>query len=312
MNDFIRSLLAGLCLTGAVWLIVFFFGGERHKPHNRLVRVKQWIVNYDGAQKEKKHFLFISLLTPRAIQRALLLSLLGAGIPLEVEEAMLLWVILGMGFGLAGFFMGGIPWMAAAITAGLLLPVLFVRLRCARRRKQMDAQIPNLLDMLASGLRAGFSLFQGLAHCAEQMPDPIGRTLQQIVTEMTVGFDAESALRRWVERTRSMDLELAVSAILIQREVGGNLAEILDNISAIMRDRREAEMEMKSLTAQGRMEGVIISLLPIVIAVALWTMQPQYMGKLVTTPMGLRLLLAAVGMGMVGILLVQRIARPKY
>lgn len=176
----------------------------------------------------------------------------------------------------------------------------------------MEGQIPDLLDLLASGLRAGFSFFQSLQHAAGQMEAPIGPTLRQVITEMTVGFDVETALRRWVERTGSLDLELAVSAILIQREVGGNLAEVLDNISGIMRDRREAQMEMRSLTAQGRMEGWIISLLPVVLGIFFTLTRPEYMGVLFHTPQGVRMLTLSGVFGVIGIFLVNRIVKPRY
>jgi tight adherence protein B len=176
----------------------------------------------------------------------------------------------------------------------------------------MEAQIPDLLDLLASGLRAGFSFFQSLQHASMQMDVPLGPTLRHVITEMTVGFDVETALRRWVERTGSLDLELAVSAILIQREVGGNLAEVLDNISGIMRDRREAQMEMRSLTAQGRMEGWIISLLPVALGTFFTLTRPEYMAVLFNTPVGIRMLAISVVSGIFGVFLINRIVKPRF
>jgi tight adherence protein B len=275
-------------------------------------RVKRWFAQDRPDGEERPRLRFVSLLAPRQLQRKVSRLLQNAGIPLEVEEAILLWTILILVCALSGLLSSGLMGLAAGLAAAGPLPLLFLRMRSARRKRQMEGQIPDLLDLLASGLRAGFSFFQSLQHAADQMDAPIGPTVQQVITEMTVGFDVETALRRWVERTGSLDLELAVSAILIQREVGGNLAEVLDNISGIMRDRREAQMEMRSLTAQGRMEGWIISLLPVVLGVFFTLTRPDYMGVLFHTPQGVRMLTLSGIFGVIGIFLVNRIVKPRY
>ncbi len=276
-------------------------------------RVKRWFAQENRANPEGRPRLrLVSSLTPRQIQRKVFRLLQNAGIPLEVEEALLLWTILLLACTLSGFLAARLTGLAAGLAAGGTLPLLYLRILSARRKRQMEGQIPDLLDLLASGLRAGFSFFQSLQHAAGQMDAPIGPTLRQVITEMTVGFDVETALRRWVERTGSLDLELAVSAILIQREVGGNLAEVLDNISGIMRDRREAQMEMRSLTAQGRMEGWIISLLPVVLGAFFTLTRPEYMGVLFHTAQGVRMLTLSVIFGIIGVFLVNRIVKPRY
>jgi tight adherence protein B len=275
-------------------------------------RVKRWFAQDRPNGEERPRLRFVSLLAPRQLQRKVSRLLQNAGIPLEVEEAILLWTILILVCALSGLLSSGLMGLAAGLAAAGPLPLLFLRMRSARRKRQMEGQIPDLLDLLASGLRAGFSFFQSLQHAAGQMDAPIGPTVQQVITEMTVGFDVETALRRWVERTGSLDLELAVSAILIQREVGGNLAEVLDNISGIMRDRREAQMEMRSLTAQGRMEGWIISLLPVVLGVFFTLTRPDYMGVLFHSPQGVRMLTLSGIFGVIGIFLVNRIVKPRY
>lgn len=277
-----------------------------------IARVKRWFTQDRPSNEERQRLRFVSSLAPRQLQRKVSRLLQNAGIPLEVEEALLLWAILLLACTLSGFLSAGVFGLVAGLASGGGLPLLFLRVQSARRKRQMEGQIPDLLDLLASGLRAGFSFFQSLQHAAGQMEAPIGPTLRQVITEMTVGFDVETALRRWVERTGSLDLELAVSAILIQREVGGNLAEVLDNISGIMRDRREAQMEMRSLTAQGRMEGWIISLLPVVLGIFFTLTRPEYMGVLFHTPQGVRMLTLSGVFGVIGIFLVNRIVKPRY
>jgi tight adherence protein B len=275
-------------------------------------RVRDWMSSETKKKETKHRFQWVASVTPERLRESLELSLSAAGIPLEPEEALLLLVITLFLAGITGFVLFSIAGMLVGFLVGFAVPVYVFRFRKNRRQKKLDRQIPTLLDLLSSGMRAGFSLLQAMQHAGSQMAAPLGPTLSLVVAEMTVGLEPETALRRWVARTGSMDLEMAVAAILIQREVGGNLAELLDNISSIMRDRQEAEMEMKSLTAQGRMEGLVISLLPIVIAIALFLMSPDYMRPLFETQTGHRLLIASVVMGAIGILIVRKLATPKY
>jgi tight adherence protein B len=306
-------LVAALAVSMGLTSILCFVRANRPAPVlDPFERVKTWFAHEAGPASERHRFRFVAALTPKQIQRKVLRLLQNAGVPLEVEEALLLWSILGLACALSGFLASGVGGLAAGLSISGILPVLYLRGRARKRRSQMEGQIPDLLDLLASGLRAGFSFFQSLQHASTQMDTPLGPTLQYVVTEMTVGFDVETALRRWVERTGSLDLELAVSAILIQREVGGNLAEVLDNISGIMRDRREAKMEMRSLTAQGRMEGWIISLLPVVLGTFFTLTRPDYMAVLFNTPQGVRMLSISVVSGAIGIFLVNRIVKPRY
>lgn len=237
---------------------------------------------------------------------------MSAGIPLEPLEAVGVWASLILIFflmlfalrGLWGGFIGGL--------IGLFLPLLLVRIRAARRLARLEKQLPELLELLAAGLRAGFSLTQALQHCATQMGEPLGPSLQLVNAEMIMGLDITQALKRWQDRLGSMDAEMVVAAILIQREVGGNLAELLDNISRLMRDRQDAQMEMKTLTAQGRMEGLIISVLPIVLGVVISLMNPHYMDPLFDTLPGRVALGVAGGLGLFGMLLIQKITHIRY
>ena len=309
-----RDLLVVFVAVFTVAFSLFCLGRAARRPPSMdpLNRVQAWLMAEGRVHQERHKFRFVSILTPKQLQRMVMRQLQNAGIPLEVEEALLLWVSLCLVCALLGFFLKNLLGLAFGMTLAALLPILYLRIRSGRRRNQMEAQIPDLMDLLASGLRAGFSFFQSLQHASTQMDSPLGPTLEHVIAEMTVGIDVETALRRWVDRTGSLDLELGVSAILIQREVGGNLADVLDNISGIMRDRREAQMEMRSMTAQGRMEGWVISLLPITLGAFFTLAKPEYMSVLFNTPQGVRMLTVSAVAGIIGIFLVNRIVRPKY
>ena len=153
---------------------------------------------------------------------------------------------------------------------------------------------------------------QSLQNAGAQIEAPLGDTLQQVVAEISLGLDLEDVLNRWVERVGSLDLELAVTSILIQREIGGNLAKILENIARVMRDRQDVAAQMKALTSQGRLEGLIISLLPVAMAIIINLLSPGYMTPLFTTPTGQMMLGVAIFFAFLGILVIQRIVKPRY
>ncbi len=202
--------------------------------------------------------------------------------------------------------------MAVGLVGAIVTPIFVARVRKQRRLHKFERQIPPMLDMISSGLRAGFSFLQSLQNTASQMEAPLGDTLQQVVAEISLGLDLEDVLNRWVDRVGSMDLELVVTSILIQKEIGGNLAKILENIARVMRDRQDVAAQMRALTSQGRLEGLIISILPVAMAVIINLMNPGYLTPLFTTPTGQKMLGVAVFFAFVGILIIQRIVKPRY
>ncbi len=254
----------------------------------------------------------ISVPLPFRMQRRVRNILYSAGLQFKPGEAIVLWFGFFILVSLSGFLLRGSAGLLAGGLVGIVLPLFLLRRLTDSRMQKLEHQLPILMDLLASGLRAGFSLMQALQHSGSQLEAPVGPSIESVVSDITMGLDVETALRRWIERTGSDDLEMVVTAILVQREVGGNLAEILENIAGLLRDRQDAAMEMRTLTAQGRLEGAIISLLPVALALAIHLLNPGYMDPLVTTPLGKTILSAAVVSAGIGIFLVQRIVKPKF
>ena len=254
----------------------------------------------------------ISVPLPLRVQRRLRNILYSAGLQVKPGEAVVLWFGFFVLVSFSGFLLRGGVGLLAGGGVGIFLPLFLLHRLMDSRMQKLDHQLPVLMDLLASGLRAGFSLMQALQHSGSQLDAPIGPSIESVVSDITMGLDVETALGRWIERTGSDDLEMIVTAMLVQREVGGNLAEILENIAGLLRDRQDAAMEMRTLTAQGRLEGAIISLLPVALALAIHLLNPGYMDPLVTTPLGKIILSAAVVSAGIGVFLVQRIVKPKF
>ncbi|MHB1190818.1 MAG: type II secretion system F family protein, partial [Armatimonadota bacterium] len=158
---------------------------------------------------------------------------------------------------------------------------------------------------MASSLRSGFSLLRAIQIVAQEMPPPISKEFARAVAEVGVGRPMEDALRSVVRRMRSYDLDLAVTAIIIHLQVGGNLAEILETIARTIRERLKILGEMRALTAEGRISGAVLVALPIVMALVLVVLNPGYIGVLIEERLGHYLIAGAVAMQILGGLVIK-------
>jgi len=201
---------------------------------------------------------------------------------------------------------------AALLRAGLLGlivgaacgmgPTVALRMSLRRRTEKMREQLPDVLTVLASSLRAGHSFMQALDSVAREIPQPAAAEFQRVVAEIRLGRPIDEALEALAIRVGSPDFKWAVLAVNIQREVGGNLAEILDNVADTLRERAMMRRQIKVLTAEGRLSAWVLVALPIAIALYMFAVSPDYIGLLVTTKLGLFMLGTAVillGLGVV-------------
>lgn len=172
-----------------------------------------------------------------------------------------------------------------------------------------ERQLPEALLMLAAALRAGHSFLQAAETVSREVPAPLGPELARFVGETRVGLSLEEALRRLGERVGSRDLDLAIAAVMVQRETGGNLAQVVERVAETIRERLRLRGEILALTAQGRLSGMVIGVLPLALGLLLWWLNPAYLGLLFRFPGG-RMLLAGAGLlAALGFLLIQRLIR---
>ena len=200
------------------------------------------------------------------------------------------------------------PWIAlAAGFAGVILGLILLDISIKRRQKAFTNQLGDMLTMVANALRAGFSFMQAFELIAREMDAPIGREVQKVVNEVNVGATLEAALENMQKRVESPDFELVVTAVLIQRQVGGNLAQILDTISGTIQERVRMRREVMALTAQGRMSGIVLALLPVALGLFLTTVSPDYMRPLFEETAGRIAIAVAVVMEIIGFLVIRKI-----
>lgn len=209
-------------------------------------------------------------------------------------------VYLRTGAGLLAF--------AVAAVAGAA-PFLFVLQKRARRFAKFEEGLPATLDLMVSAMRAGQSLISALGVVAREVPDPIGREFRICFDEQNYGLELRTAMQNLVTRVPLQDMRIIVSAILIQKESGGNLAEVLDKTAQLTRERFRIKNQIRVHTAQGRLTGWILSLLPVVVGFLLYMLNPNLMSSLWKNPKGVNLMYLAGGMEIIGALIIRKIVR---
>lgn len=189
----------------------------------------------------------------------------------------------------------------------LLFPWFFLEHLRQKRLHAINNQLADALVVMTNCLRAGYSFLQAMEMVTKEMSPPLAGEFGRALREIQMGTTAEGALGHLSQRVGSEDLDLVLTAILIQRQIGGNLAEILDNIAETIRERVRIKGEIKTLTAQGRISGLIVGLLPVILLLILFLINPAYIGTLFTEPLGLALLGGAAFGEVLGVFLVRRI-----
>lgn len=199
--------------------------------------------------------------------------------------------------------------LAAALMAAM--PLLWIVIRRKRRLKQFAAQLPEALEMIARALRAGQSMGFGFNLVAQEMGPPIGKEFNRIFEEQNLGIPVDQSLREMSERIPNLDLKFFVTAVILQRQTGGDLAEILDKIGSLIRDRFRIWGQVQALTGEGRLSGVVLLALPFLLFVVVYQLNPKYLMTLFTDPLGTKMLVAAAVMQLLGALVIRKIVNIK-
>ena len=243
-------------------------------------------------------------------KRKVQLQLVRAHVLLKAEEYITICIILFFVLALIAFVLSGE--LANALLAGVLgwfVPSIFLKSRIKKRVKDLNNQLGDAIVLISNSLKAGYSFFQAVDIVSKEMTGPIADEFALLQKEINLGLSTEKALENLVKRVTSDTLELVVTAVLIQKQVGGNLAEVLDNISSTIRERVKIKGEVKTITAQGRMSGLIISLLPPGLGVMIFLINPEHIGVLFKEPIGLGIVVFSIFMELIGIYFINRIVK---
>jgi tight adherence protein B len=231
---------------------------------------------------------------------------------LKAEEFMALGLILFLLFTLVIIMIKGIGMWSLALVFGIcgwFLPALVIKSKIKKRIKILNEQLGDAISMMSNSLKAGYSFFQAIDMLVNEMTGPIAEEFATLQKEINLGLTTEKALDNMASRVKSDDLELVITAVMIQRQVGGNLAEVLDNITSTIRDRVKIIGEIKTVTAQGRMSGWVISLLPAIMCILIYLISPDKMNLLFTRTLGQIMLGIGVVLEFIGIMMIKKVVK---
>lgn len=237
-------------------------------------------------------------------------ELAAAGVPLRVGEYLLLRWLVCLALGAVPPVIGR-PWFLCIPLAvfGFYLPRLYVGRKKGARLSRFNDQLGDALVMMANALRSGASFLQAVDLVSREMPAPIGEEFGLVVAEAAVGAPMEAALNNLTDRIKSYDLYIAVTAILVQRQSGGSLSEVLETIAATIRDRSRLLRQVQVLTGEVRMSGYVVGFLPLGMLVALQIMTPSYYSDFLNTLIGKAMIGAAFVLQILGFLAMKKVAQ---
>jgi tight adherence protein B len=253
-----------------------------------------------------------SFLDRRNLTERIQLDLDRADMKLSVSEFVALRIFMGLIFAtVAMLFFGSqgisVLFVLGLGTVGYKAPLFRMKMKQGGRLKKINEQLLEGLTMLSSSLRAGFGLMQAMDVLAREMPHPMSTEMRRFIQDINIGSTTEDALLNLAKRCGSADVDIVVTAMIIQQQTGGNLAEILDNVNETMRERVRIRGEIKTLTTQQAMSGWVIGLLPPVVAMFIFLVNPIYMEPLYKETVGLAMLAGAAFMEFVGVMIIKKI-----
>lgn len=233
-----------------------------------------------------------------------------AGIPLKPEEWMVVrGIIVAMVVILSILFQFHFFISFLLSVFAWFLSNAFLNIRRDQRLRKTVHQLPHTLDTMSTAMKSGFSFIQAMQLIAKEVPDPIGSEFQKAIREINLGENMETAFQNMLNRIPNRDLEMVVTAVLIQRQTGGNLIKILETLRETVVERIRVKEEIHSLTAQGKLSAWIVTLLPIALAILLTLMNPQYFLPILSHPFGIAILIGGITLELIGWILIQKIIK---
>ncbi len=305
------SIGGGLAVLFLIIGIIVSISSEKTLVEERLGR---YVEREKAAERDSARTAIVTDWVNKRVERSsigesIAKELARADIKLKPGEYIMIMGISAVGVGIVGYFLGGTGtsgYLLGALGAvlGLFLPRFYVRSQQNKRLIRFNDQLADMLNLMVNGLRAGYSTMQAMEAVSKELPAPISDEFRRVVQEMQLGVNMEKALDNLLRRIPSDDLDLVVTAVNVQREVGGNLAEILDTISYTIRERVRIKGEIRVLTAQVMYSGRFLSLMPVIVMLILYVLNRDYMMEFFNPVNNARLPCGYIALGVAALLIV--------
>ncbi|HYW33012.1 MAG TPA: type II secretion system F family protein [Gemmatimonas sp.] len=319
MSTYAILAAAGAALGAAALVVaIYLFINRRRIESERAVQERLGSLAISGQASASS----VSILRGQEVGEGVLDRLLSgrsvAGtIEQESREAGLGWtpgqfagfVLLGLSAGLIAAFFVSRPLAIVIGTLGCLLPFIVLARAKAARLKKIEEQLPDAVDMLVNSLQAGYSLQAGMNFVGSEMPAPLGTEFSRFYDEQRLGMDVRQALQNLTDRLGTLDARMFVLAIIIQRETGGNLSEILGNISTVIRERINFRGHLDVLTAESKMSAIVLAVLPVLLFFVVRYTNPAYVSTLTDTDIGRLMLMYAAASLVVGFFMLRSMSK---
>jgi tight adherence protein B len=277
-------------IIGGILLIILLIIGVIVSSNSEHVLVEKRLAQYldednkqNASRKTQQNSIIVDWVSKRvertSIGDRVARSLARADIKFKVGEYFVLILVTVLVGGLVAWFLGNQHPISASIgaIAGAFAPGMYVKSQQKKRLQKFNDQLSDMLNLMVNGLRAGYSTMQAMEAISKELPSPISDEFRRVIQEMQIGISMETALDNLLRRIPSEDLDFVVTAINVQREVGGNLSEILDNISFTIRERVRIKGEVRVLTSQVRTSGSVLSMIPFFLVLILWFLNQDYL-----------------------------------
>jgi tight adherence protein B len=317
------ALAAAVCVMGAIIVGMYAFYQSSAAPRSQLSRrlgnilgeTSAYELAAQGEALRPKRLgripIITSLLEGKSSTNETATRLERADMKLTVSEFVAVRVFLALILAAVAYFvLSGIPAIILTLLAGLfgwIAPSFWVTMQINGRVNKINAQLPDALTLISNSVKAGFGLMQALDMAAREVQHPLGTELKRTLADINVGSGTEEALLNLAKRSGSDDLEIVITAMLIQQTTGGNLSEILDNVAHTMRERIRIRGEIKTLTSQQMLTGFVIGALPIAMVILFTLLNPDYMTPLFTTTIGYVMIAGACVLELFGVMLIRKI-----
>ena len=310
-------------ITAAAFFIFLYYIQKRETSRNQMVKRMEFFSGNEDEEGKKialaknldlkdrlmEQVRFLASHWSKVHQNdAMDLKMQQADWPLLGSEFQVMVLLISIVAGVFAFLLTLKPVMALVGAGGAaLVCMLYLKIYISRRQAAFLNQLGDTLVMVSNALRAGFSFMQAMELISKEMQPPIGVEFQKVINEMNLWATLETAMENMGRRMQSSDFDLVVTAVLIQRQVGGNLSQVLDSISNTINERIRMRNEISSLTAQGKLSGLIVGAIPIFIAFFIWSNNPDYFQPMLESPTGKGLLAGAVVLELLAIIVIRKI-----
>lgn len=313
MNAFVLTLLISSGIFILVFTTMYTLFSDKRLMHKRMDDIssinKADLIAQKIRNKKRKNQNESKFIILKKLENDLAMS----GILIRPHEFLLVWMAMALIPSSLIFIISGNMILAViALLIGLVIPPVYVQKKRVKRVELFEQQLVDAIGIMSSCLKAGLTFQQALVSISTEMPNPISEEFGRVVKELKLGSSIETSLTKLSEKIDSQNFMMIVSAILIQRQTGGNLSDILMNISGTIKERFKIKSEIKVLTATGRTSGIVVGIMPIIIIVIFLIFNPSYVTIFFKSNLGITMVVVAVTMEIIGYLVIRKIVNIKF